>query len=213
MVDHIPLSERVSTSFSELSTAAADLNAVTDELGKCVAQIDEALKRLNLGLTVWVPISHWNGNRYNVNAFGSQDLGYAKINGKWGISLREAEGDENDPDEPDVELWLFADAPRALRLSAIDKIPELLAKLSSSAAKAKTQIQDKLEDAQAVAAAINPLKPNGVVVKGIKSSPAASRIAAAMIAAEPKTGVVDTAVNVYLTPVEPFITSPNEVKK
>lgn len=170
--DPISLSERVSSSFSQLYCVAADLNAVSDELGRSVAHIDDALKKLNLGITVWVKISGWSGGRFDEEAFFTEDIGYARVGNKWGISLRKVEGNHRDPDDADVESWLFNDAPRALRLSAIDKIPELLEKLSSEAAKATAMIQKKLADAQAVAAAVNGESPQSKKVPPVKPNPA-----------------------------------------
>jgi hypothetical protein len=156
--DPKPLSERASEFYSQLSSVANELNAVSDELGKSITQIDAALKKLNLGITVWVPIQGWSGDERYENEFWSEELGYAKINGKWGVSLKRVEGNYTDPDSADVESWLFSDAPRTLRLTAIEKIPELLERLTAQASIATQKIQDKLADAQAVAAALNPVQ-------------------------------------------------------
>jgi len=43
-----------------LLSSATGLNAVSDELGKSVAQIDSALNNLNVGIPVWVPIEKLN---------------------------------------------------------------------------------------------------------------------------------------------------------
>jgi hypothetical protein len=158
--DPKPLSERASEFYSQLSSVANELNAVSDELGKSITQIDAALKKLNLGITVWVAIQTWSGHERYENDFWSEELGYAKINGKWGVSLKRVEGNFNDPDAADVESWLFNDAPRTLRLGAIAKIPELLENLATQASIATKKIQDKLADAQAVAAALNPTQPS-----------------------------------------------------
>ena len=155
----LTLAERVSSCFALLSIAAADLNAVSDELGKSVAQIDFALKNLNLGIPVWITIQTWDNAEYNELDYWSEDIGYAKINGKWGICLRRVEGNHNRPDHDESEEWLFGDAPRALRLLAIDKVPALLEELSDKAMLATQRIREKLADVQAVAAAINPPPP------------------------------------------------------
>ncbi len=46
--EEIPLSKRVSTYFSQLSAVAADLNSISDQLGKSITEIDTALKTLTL---------------------------------------------------------------------------------------------------------------------------------------------------------------------
>lgn len=153
--DEAPLLERVASYYSQLSTVAADLNAVSDELGKSIAEIDTALKKLNLGITTWVSIKKGGGDGYHDDfSFWSRDIGYAKVDSRWGISLRKVDGDYHDPDDEKIEEWLFNDAPRSLRLEAIDKIPELLERLSAEAVKTTKDIRARLSDAQAVAGAV-----------------------------------------------------------
>jgi hypothetical protein len=149
------LSERVASSYTKLAHAAKNLNIVSDELGKYVAFIDAALKVLNLGITVWERI-RGGGDQYDPDAFWQEDLGYAKIGGKWGVALRKVEGTYRDPDQADEEQWLYSDAPRYLRLSGIEKLPELLEKLSNEATASTDQIQAKLGDVEAIAAVLNP---------------------------------------------------------
>lgn len=144
------LIEKVEFSYRKLSTAASELNFVSDELGKCVSEMDSALKKLNLGITVWVLI---RGDQDEVG-FWSEDLGYQKIAGKWGIALRTVSGSHGGEDEAAVETWLFNDAPRSLRLSAIAKIPALLEQLSAEAAKVAGEISKSLDDVKKVAAAV-----------------------------------------------------------
>jgi hypothetical protein len=148
--EEIPLLERVASYYKQLSTVAADLNAVSDELGKSIAEIDAALKKLNLGIATWVTIRGDDESPYN-DLYWSRDIGYAKVNSKWGISLRTINGQCSDPDRSVTEEWLFNDAPRSLRLEAIDKIPELLEKLSQEAVRTTKDIRARLSEAQAVA--------------------------------------------------------------
>ena len=153
--EDIPLLDRVATYYSRLSTVAADLNAVSDELGKSISEIDFALKKLNLGITTWVAIQSGDGTGYQDDySFWSREIGYAKVAGKWGISLRKVEGNYRAPDDAAIEEWPFNEAPRSLRLEAIDKIPELLEKLSTDAVKTTKDIRSRLSEAQAVAEAV-----------------------------------------------------------
>lgn len=99
-----------------------------------------------------------------------EELGYAKINGKWGIALRVRSGDGQHPEyEESVETWLFNEAARPLRLKAIKKIPELLNKLNEEAAKVTKELQAKLADAQTVAGAVQE------AARGSKSSSGRAR--------------------------------------
>jgi hypothetical protein len=147
------LSERVQESYRQLSGVAADLNAISDELGKSIQDLDAALKRLSLGVSVWVAIRGGNDMPEDPS-YWSEELGYAKVGGKWGIALRTISGSYSNPEHDNVEDWLFNDAPRLLRLSAIEKIPELLEALSKEAAETSAKIKAKLADAQEVAAAV-----------------------------------------------------------
>ena len=174
MTDQVPtLSQRVADSFSRLRTAAKDLNSISDELGKSITEIDSALKKLNLGVSVWVRIREGNGLP-NQSWYWREEVGYDKTNSSWGIFLRKADGDYSYDDERE-EVWRFSDGPRALRIAALDFIPELIDKLSEEAAKTTTTIRSKLNDVQLVAAALSgserstlPIRPS----KDLKNSSA-----------------------------------------
>jgi hypothetical protein len=144
------LAERVQSCYVQLSSVASDLNTVSDELGKSIAEIDSALKKLNLGVSVWINVSDWDDSR----DYFMEQLGYAKVDGKWGIALRTVEGNYNWPDQDVIEQWLFSDAPRKLRLSAIEKLPEMLKKLSEEAVETTKKIKSRLREAKEVAAAV-----------------------------------------------------------
>ena len=153
-IDEAALPERVANSFSSLTAAARELNSISDELGKPITEIDTALRKLNLGVTVWVPISKDDGGP-NESWYWSEDIGYSKVGPNWGICLRKVAGDYQAPDHDQEEFWLFNDAPRTLRISAIEKIPDLLEKLSKEAAKTTEKLRARLDEAQAVAKAVN----------------------------------------------------------
>jgi hypothetical protein len=153
-IDQSSLPQRVANYYSLLSEAAKDLNSISDELGKPIAEVDSALKKLNLGVAVWIPIRKNDGTP-DESWYWSEDIGYAKIGANWGICLRKVNGDYQRPDEDEQEeRWLFNDAPRALRISAIEKIPELLEKLSGEAVRTANEIRARLGEVQAVAEAV-----------------------------------------------------------
>lgn len=158
------LKQRVESSYRQLSAVAADLNNVSDELGKSIGELDSALKRLNLGVEVWVELHAGEGVHQEDMEFWSEDLGYAKVGGRWGVALRRVDGNYNYPDQEAVEQWLFNDGPRSLRLAAIGKIPDLLEKLGKQAVETTNKIKSRLADAQQVAAVVKeaakePKKP------------------------------------------------------
>jgi hypothetical protein len=139
--------QKVQSSYQKLHAVAIDLNVASDQIGKLVGELDSALKKLNLGITVWVTVG---SNEWEDGSFRSHDIGYAKIDGEWGISLRIVNGNSNNPDQERTEEWLFNDATRSLRLDAIGYIPALLEKLSEEAVKTTEEIKKKLSITQQI---------------------------------------------------------------
>jgi len=159
-------SERVRASFQQLSTAATQLNAVSDALGKSVTQLDEALKTLNLGVSAWVTIRldhDPSGQDYSY-----EELGYDKVGNKWGITIRTRDGDHTAPEEETVERWLFSEAPRRLRIAAVEKVPELLEALTEQAGETTEKIKNSTAYVRDLAAAISVSteKPKGKQLGG-----------------------------------------------
>ena len=147
-----PDPEKVSATFRQLEAAATQLNAVSDQLGESITALDLILKRLNLGIPAWEKIA--GDYDANTGSFWAHEIGYAKIDGKWGIALRTRDGDAADPEDEHIERWLFSDAPRKLRLDAIDKLPELLDRLIKEAESIAEKIKDKIGRAQQVVTAV-----------------------------------------------------------
>ncbi len=144
-------SERVSSSYRQLSLAASHLNIVSDDLGKSIGVLDAALKKLNLGISSWSRLDRWE------DAFGnysSRYLGYAKVNNRWGIALRTVAGNNNQPEDATVEEWLFNDAPRALRIEAVEKLPDLFDNLIKEADVAIRKVKAQTLSARQLAAAL-----------------------------------------------------------
>ena len=78
--------------------------------------------------------------------FTEQQIGYAKVGGKWGIAIKNISGDHSSPDEAEVDQWLFSDAPRLLRVNSIGHIPELLEAIIEAAAKMTATISEKTDE-------------------------------------------------------------------
>ena len=150
------LNQRISNSYKQLTAAASELNIVSDELGKFVTALDSALRRLNLGIATWLRLES------REDGFGNyikRDLGYAKVGSKWGIALRTMTGNHNAPDNAVVEEWLFNDAPRALRIEAVEKLPDLFDGLVKEADAATKQIRTKTQHVQQLAIALGETGP------------------------------------------------------
>ena len=129
---------------------------MSDELGKFVTALDVALKRLNLGIAAWLRLDSREDGSGN---YIKRDLGYAKVGSRWGIALRTMTGNHNAPEESSVEEWLFNDAPRAMRIEAVEKLPDLFESLVKEADAATKQIRSKTEHAQALASALGEAAP------------------------------------------------------
>jgi hypothetical protein len=142
--------ERVQIAFRKLSMVATDLNSASDELTKTIAELDAALKYLNLGVPAWVQIS---GNTDENGNHWSRSIGYARIRNQWGIALATSRGNEG-CDDSDDEEWLFDEAPRWMRIEGVGKIPELLEKLIQQATDTTEKIKKKTAEAKALTLAI-----------------------------------------------------------
>jgi hypothetical protein len=146
------LTRRVSASYQQLSAAATQLNAVSDELGKFVGALDTALRRLNLGIATWLRL---DGREDGSGNYIKRDLGYAKVGGKWGISLRVVSGNHTTPDVSTVVEWLFNEAPRSLRIEAVEKLPDLFDSLVKEADAATRKIKSRTDRVQQLVSGMN----------------------------------------------------------
>ncbi len=144
--------ERIQNAVRQFPTASASLNTATDQLSQSIGQVDAILKKFSLGVPTWV--SFYEAVNHEAEYFYSEDIGYAKIGGKWGVAIRTTEW-ERDPGDKTVEEWLFNDSPRLLRVRAVEKIPELLEALLERADEMTEKIKKKTAQVDAFAAAIN----------------------------------------------------------
>lgn len=146
--------EKAQTHFQELSSSASSLNAASDELTRVVSVLEEALSKLNIGLTVWVT---FRSRAVHPPEYDMDQIGYSKINGKWGIAIRHVWGDvqidEHGEDAPD----LFNNAPREMRLSSVDKIPELIEELGKQALETTKRVEQKTNEVRELASIIEKM--------------------------------------------------------
>jgi hypothetical protein len=147
-----PPAERAQTAYQQLSVAAKSLNAASDDLGKAISVFDAALQKLNLGISAWVVIT---GNRGNDLDWWSRSIGYTRVGNKWGIALKDASGNYNWPEDDSIEIWLFNEAPRWLRIEAVGKIPDLLESLVEQAEETTKKIKARTKQAYELAAAMS----------------------------------------------------------
>ena len=131
---------RVENSFKQLSNAAQTLHTASDDLRKVIRQLDASLKKLGLGFPAWVQIS----GSSDETTYWNRDLGYARVGGKWGLALRDVTGNHLDHDDDSEEVWAFNDAPRAMRIEAVNKIPDLLERLLQQTEETTKKLQSKI---------------------------------------------------------------------
>jgi hypothetical protein len=143
--------EKIGTKYKQLSHAAIDLNTASDELGKPIQIWEAALKKLNLGVSAWVEISH--GRHEEI--WWDRGVGYTKLRDRWRIALRERDGNSYAPQEDSEEVWVFNDAPRWMRIEAVGKLPDLLDALLKRAEETTKTIRAKIEQANELAKAIS----------------------------------------------------------
>lgn len=151
-----PSNLRVENSFKQLAAAAQALNTASDDLAKVIRHLDATLKKLALEITVWVQV---NGTA-DETQYWANEVGYVKFEGKWCIALREVTGYLQDNSDETEQVWIFSDAPRALRVEAVDKIPDLLEKLLQQAQQATENIERKIEQAAELTYMVANMAPN-----------------------------------------------------
>src|SRR5260370_29189378 len=101
--------QKIQTNFQALSAVASSLNTASDEFTRVVGALDEALKKLNIGLTVWVSFA--DRCPHDPSYYDVDQIGYHKVGSKWGIALRHIWGEEPFDNHEEEGPWLFSDAP------------------------------------------------------------------------------------------------------
>jgi hypothetical protein len=152
--------------FENLSTVASTLNAASDELTKVVAALDEALKKLNIGLTVWMSF-RYRGDPDSTGEYDTDQIGYAKVQSSWGLALRRIWGNESFDAHNEDGPWHFSDAPREMRIAAVDRIPEFIEALSKEASDTTRRVQEKTKQVRELAVAIGQMASPSKPAKGL----------------------------------------------
>ncbi|MGH9710181.1 MAG: hypothetical protein ACRD37_06515, partial [Candidatus Acidiferrales bacterium] len=101
----------------------------------------------------WVPF-RFRGDDES-SAFDQDQIGYAKVNGKWGIALRRVWGSEDQATFNIDGPWLFNDAPRDVRLSSVDGILKVLEALFTEAVDTAKKIEQKIKAVRDLTQAVN----------------------------------------------------------
>lgn len=144
-------SERLASAYKRLAASAEVLSTASDEFAKPISQLDEALKKLDLGLLTWERVSGGQDD----DSYWRRDVGYARIGRTWGLAIRKINGNHAYPDDETIEQWLFNEAPRSYRIEALDKLPDLLEELIKNSDKTAKKLKEKAVEAQELAIALN----------------------------------------------------------
>lgn len=143
--------ERLASAYKRLAASAEVLSTVSDEFAKPIEELNVALQQLNLGVLTWEKVSGGDDDQDN---FWRREVGYARINGKWGLAIRKINGNHGFEEDSRVEEWPFNMAPRSYRIEALDRLPELLEELIKGSDKAAKKIKEKTAEAYELAAAL-----------------------------------------------------------
>ena len=153
-----------------LATNSKNLNRLTDELTKHVEHIESAVNTLNLGLRVFVIADSGCDEEGRWSHYVR--LCYEKIEGKWGLAIDEYDEDAADPDHwPNYSHWAFKDAPRALRLKVVDKIPDLIKALVKESETMAAETTATVARAMEIASSVSRSAFTGTGTDPSKSAP------------------------------------------
>jgi cell division septum initiation protein DivIVA len=145
--------EKIQSHFQTLSNIASSLNAASDELTSSVKILSDSLKKLNVGLTVWVVFRTRIDDVPHL--YDHDEIGYCKVGGEWGIALRSVNGNLARDEHNTESLYLFNDAPREMRLAAVDRLPALIEALAKEAFNTTKRVQQKAQQVRELAQAIS----------------------------------------------------------
>jgi hypothetical protein len=153
-------SEPTADDFPEVLT---ELNDAAREIEKAVHQIEEFLEIRNPAVSAWVTIKSWNDQS---GEYGRTQLGYDLFGYHWHIGIREIEGHENFPEEATVKTWRFTQSPRKLRISAVEKLPDLVDELTKEARRTARRLREKTVEVQAFAESLKTRLRSKAAKKG-----------------------------------------------
>jgi len=147
-------SSQLQASFQNLAESANILNKESDKFSAAVGLLDEALNRLSPGVSAWVKVSS-TSDENEPWMFYEERLGFSKTNNRWGLSLSRVLVDSNNGEEETKDLWLFNDAPRNLRLRAVDHVPDLITSLARETERTAREIAAGAEIARELLQSVN----------------------------------------------------------
>ncbi len=139
--------------FSDLSETAATLNRESDTINSIIEHFEDALRKLNIGLEVWLDSDVLTADRHTLSSpvgdtieLVEYQLGYAKLRGQWQLGIRQAvyQLDNGGFDQAmEVKSYqLLREASREMRIASLRLFPTLLQAIKKEAEKALQTIND-----------------------------------------------------------------------
>jgi hypothetical protein len=141
---------RQTASFEALTETSRKVNEASKRLSASVEKMNDALKRLNLGIPVWLTFS--TGGPADGHIVETEELGYAKVKGKWGICLRLIV--EGLSPEDDVTEWHFDSAPRDMRITSAPFFGKLLEHLNHESLLQAKLMEERAKDIDELTASV-----------------------------------------------------------
>jgi hypothetical protein len=144
------MADNVSALLKQLSSASQSLTEASNILTEQIKEIEKALASYNLGVQVSTVLRHLSTEvdigTHVVSCDQVDSFGYFKHNGKWGLFVTTYTDGLDDE-----KTWPLHDAPRELRILAVDSIPALLEKMVAGATTLAAEVTTKAEFAKSLA--------------------------------------------------------------
>lgn len=132
---------------SQFTETAGRLNSASDSLNSILSTIEKRLVEANVGVETWLSSdlvqSDSEGSSGGETTWTSQVLGFAKIEGEWGLAVKPVkhvsgffQGDDNCPygmRYKDGEPVRLLKASREIRIKALEAAPQLIKQLTEEA--------------------------------------------------------------------------------
>jgi hypothetical protein len=126
--------------FSRLQDLSNDLNKKSDELNESLKAFEAKLASLRLGVTAWVSPPLEKATEVDGNEFITK-LGYSKVTGSWCLTLvYDDDFSSGDPNSPYPRYTPLSQAPRDLRILAVEQLPKLLKEIEKRADEAVKEV-------------------------------------------------------------------------
>jgi hypothetical protein len=137
MTQDLPALSQIPAS-KKLIAIAAELNSATKSMSTTIEDIEVGLRKLNLGVSAWVPVPAPEDDSFSYSLF------YTKHNGRWGLVVRTYTMDHAG-DVASFKDTLLMDAPRDVRVNAMGQMESLFLALTKQATELVQKIKKNLD--------------------------------------------------------------------